>query len=350
MQGIQTNETTTHMHILITGTAGFIGSFLTEALIAEGHRIYGIDAINDYYEISLKADRLQKSGITGMQYGKECHSTKLEGYTFMQTDICDKENMDRLFENNRFDCVINLAAQAGVRYSLKNPEAYVYSNVQGFIHLLELCRKHHCNKLIFASSSSVYGNDRHVPFQESAPVDHPVSIYAATKKSNELMAYTYSYLYGIQTIGLRFFTVYGPFGRPDMAPILFANAIRNNECIKIFNNGDLARDFTYIDDIIEGVVKIVSHPELARQDVPGVPSVIYNIGHGSPIRLMDFVRLLEENIGHSVQKEFVGMQPGDVYQTWADTQKLTEDYHYTPSTSLEEGIKRFAEWYKTYYS
>lgn len=337
------------MHILITGTAGFIGSFLTESLCSQGHSVYGIDCLNDYYEVSLKKARLKKCGIENVQEGREIQSVTLPAYTFLQTDLCDSGSMIRIFEKHRFDCVINLAAQAGVRYSLTNPAAYIHSNIDGFSHLLELCRRYKCPRLIYASSSSVYGNSPHVPFQESEQVDHPVSLYAATKKSNELMAYTYSHLYGIQTIGLRFFTVYGPYGRPDMAPILFANAISRNESIRIFNNGNLARDFTYIDDIVEGVVKITLHPESAREDVPGVPAVIYNIGHGSPMNLMEFVHLLEVQMGQIARKEFVGMQPGDVYQTWADTHKLKEDFQYVPSTTLEEGIKRFAAWYKAYY-
>lgn len=336
------------MQILVTGTAGFIGSFLTEALIRQGHQVYGIDSINDYYSVDLKKSRLLKDGIKNPVYGKEISSVLLPGYRFMQTDLCDSVLMDRIFSGNQFDCVVNLAAQAGVRYSLVNPEAYIHSNISGFIKILELCRQYQCKRLVYASSSSVYGNSQEVPFRESERVDHPISIYAATKKSNELMAFTYSHLYQIQTIGLRFFTVYGPYGRPDMAPILFADSIRKNEIIRIFNQGDLSRDFTYIDDIIAGLTKIINHPDKAREDVPGVPAVVYNIGHGSPVRLMDFIHLLEENIGQEARKEYVGMQPGDVYQTWADTQKLSEDFQYVPSTSLEEGIRKFIDWYKQY--
>lgn len=336
------------MHILITGTAGFIGSFLSEALAKRGHQIYGIDSINDYYDIHLKKARLQKGGIYSPVYGKEIQSVTLPGYRFRQIDLCDKPQLDEIFNNHPFDCIINLAAQAGVRYSLQNPEAYIHSNVAGFINLLEHCHQTHCSRFIYASSSSVYGNSSNVPFNEAERVDHPISIYAATKKSNELMAYTYSHLYRIQTIGLRFFTVYGPYGRPDMAPILFANAIRDNHPIHIFNKGDLARDFTYIDDIVEGIIKITEHPEQASEDTPGIPAVIYNIGHGSPIQLMDFIHILEKNLGQEASKEYVGMQPGDVYQTWADTSKLEKDFHYKPSTSLEEGIKQFSEWYKQF--
>lgn len=337
------------MHILVTGSAGFIGFHLSKALSEKGHHVYGIDSINDYYDISLKENRLKASGIEKTEYGKEVRSVLYPNYRFRQLNLCDKDKLETLFQQQQFDCVINLAAQAGVRYSLENPGAYIESNIQGFLNLLEACKKHGCQKLIYASSSSVYGNNPDVPFKESSRVDHPVSIYAATKKSNELMAFTYSHLYKIQTIGLRFFTVYGPYGRPDMAPILFANAIQKDEVIKIFNNGELARDFTYIADIVEGIVKIVSHPEQAREDVSGVPAVVYNIGHGSPMKLMDFVHTLEKHLGKTARKEYVGMQPGDVYQTWADTTKLAEDFRYTPFTSLDEGIKQFAVWYKDQY-
>lgn len=336
------------MQVLITGSAGFIGFYLAKSLCTQGIKVYGIDSLNHYYDVNLKHARLRECGIQTSGYGVEHSSALLSGYRFRQTDLCDKETLESIFKENNFDCIINLAAQAGVRYSLTHPETYVESNVSGFLNLLELCRKYNCKKLIYASSSSVYGNSREVPFKESARVDQPVSIYAATKKSNELMAYTYSWLYQIQTIGLRFFTVYGPWGRPDMAPILFAKSIRQNTPIKVFNNGNLSRDFTYIDDIVEGMVKIVNKPGIVREDTPGVPAVIYNIGHGSPIQLMDFISLLEDNIGQKACKEFVGMQPGDVYQTWADTTKLREDYGYTPKTTLKSGIKEFAAWFKTF--
>lgn len=336
------------MHVLVTGSAGFIGYYLSKALSQQGIEVYGIDSLNHYYDVALKEARLKECGIQIKKYGEECNSTLYPGYKFRQVDLCDKENLETIFKENHFDCVVNLAAQAGVRYSLTHPDTYVESNVAGFLNLLETCRTQGCKRLIYASSSSVYGNTQEVPFKESARVDHPVSIYAATKKTNELMAYTYSHLYQLQTIGLRFFTVYGPFGRPDMAPILFARSIREQQPIKVFNNGNLSRDFTYIDDIVKGIIKIIDRPTLVREDTPGTPAVVYNIGHGSPIRLMDFIRLLEENLGQSAQKEYVGMQPGDVYQTWADTTKLREDYGYTPTTSLEEGIRRFTDWFKTF--
>lgn len=333
------------MQILITGTAGFIGSFLAERLAFLGHTVYGVDSINDYYDPQLKLARLQKGGIVSPAYGEEARSTTLPGYVFRRADLCDKAQMEAIFTANHFDCVVNLAAQAGVRYSIENPEAYIQSNVCGFLNVLEGCRRHGCQRLVYASSSSVYGNAQHVPFSEENRVDTPVSLYAATKKSNELMAFTYSHLYGIQSVGLRFFTVYGPYGRPDMAPILFADSIMHGRVIRIFNHGDLSRDFTYIDDIVDGIVRVVEHPESACEDTQGTRAAVYNIGHGSPVRLMDFVGLLEASLGREARKEYVGMQAGDVYQTWADTHKLERDFGYRPSTSLEEGVKRFAEWF-----
>lgn len=336
------------MQVLVTGNAGFIGYHLSRRLAAEGIEVYGIDSMNDYYDVALKRARLQDSGISVGEYGREHCSAYYAGYRFRQIDLCDREAMEALFREHRFDCVVNLAAQAGVRYSLTHPETYVQSNIVGFLNLLEQCCNGGCKRLIYASSSSVYGDTQEVPFREEAAVDHPVSLYAATKKSNELMAYTYSRLYGIQTVGLRFFTVYGPWGRPDMAPMLFAHAIRNGEPIKIFNHGNLSRDFTYIDDIVDGIVRIVKRPEAAREEVPGTPAALYNIGHGSPVQLMDFIHLLECQLGREAVKQYVDMQPGDVFQTWADTTRLQKDYGYTPSTSLEHGIEQFIEWFKTY--
>lgn len=336
------------MQILVTGNAGFIGFHLSQFLASKGIEVYGIDSLNDYYDVSLKKARLKECGLEAGEYGKEYKSTLYPNYRFRQADLCDKKLLESIFAANHFDFVVNLAAQAGVRYSLTNPDAYVASNIVGFLNILECCRHYNCKRLIYASSSSVYGNTQEVPFRESAPVDHPVSLYAATKKSNELMAYTYAWLYGIQTVGLRFFTVYGPWGRPDMAPILFAHAIRDGRPIKVFNNGNLSRDFTYIGDIVGGIANIIAHPEKIREDNPGVPAVVYNIGHGSPVSLMDFIHLLERNLGKEADKEFVGMQAGDVYQTWADTSKLTADFGYVPSTTLEEGIGYFAQWFKQY--
>lgn len=333
------------MNILISGTAGFIGFYLVKRLLNDNHTIYGIDSVNNYYDITLKEERLRACGIENYEYGKEIKSEIDSRYTFCQMDLCDTERLTKLFATHRFDCVVNLAAQAGVRYSLTHPESYVQSNIVGFLNLLEACRKFQCLKLVYASSSSVYGNNHSVPFREDDQVDHPISIYAASKKSNELMANTYSYLYKLQTIGLRFFTVYGPYGRPDMAPILFANAITNDKEIKIFNNGHLSRDFTYIDDIITGMEKIITTPGMKREDFPGTPATIYNIGRGEPVKLMDFIHVLEKNLGKEAKKVFMEMQPGDVYRTWADTTRLQKDYNYTPAISLETGIQRFAEWF-----
>lgn len=338
------------MQVLVTGSAGFIGYHLTKALLTQGIKVYGIDSLNDYYDVNLKIARLKESGIPFDGEQTEYLSGDFPDYRFRQLDICDKKELENLFQLHHFDCVVNLAAQAGVRYSLTNPDSYVQNNVVGFLNLLEMIRKYECPRFVYASSSSVYGNSQEVPFKEDARVDHPVSMYAATKKSNELMAYTYSCLYKIQTIGLRFFTVYGPWGRPDMAPILFARTIAANQPIRVFNNGNLSRDFTYIDDIVEGVVKIVLQKEMVREDTPGVAATVYNIGHGSPVKLMDFISILEKNLGKTAQKEYVEMQPGDVYQTWADTTRLKTDYGYLPATSLEEGIRQFADWFKNYTS
>ncbi len=337
------------MQILITGAAGFIGYFLSQKLLKKGLNVYGIDSLNDYYDVNLKKSRLKKCGICNIQAGKECLSTLYPNYIFKPANLCNKKELESLFRHIHFDCVINLAAQAGVRYSLMNPDSYIQNNIEGFMNLLEACRKSNCLRLIYASSSSVYGNTSEVPFKETASTDQPVSIYAATKRSNELMAYTYSALYHLETIGLRFFTAYGPYGRPDMAPMIFARAIHKNETIKIFNHGDLARDFTFVDDIVEGIIKIITTPGIKHEIHPGIPAAVYNIGHGSPVKLLDFIHLLEKNFGKTAPKEFVDMQPGDVHHTWADTTHLKEDYNYYASTTLEEGIQQFVTWYNDYY-
>ncbi len=337
------------MQILITGAAGFIGYFLSQKLIEKGFNVYGIDSLNDYYDVNLKKSRLQNCGIHKIPSGKKCLSTLYPNYIFKRVNLCDKAALESLFQHAHFDCVINLAAQAGVRYSLIDPDTYIQNNMKGFMNLLEACRKFHCPRLIYASSSSVYGNSVEIPFKETATTDQPVSIYAATKKSNELMAYSYSALYRLETIGLRFFSVYGPYGRPDMAPMLFARAIHKNEPIKIFNHGNLSRDFTFVDDVVEGISKIVKTPGVKHEIHPGIPATVYNIGHSSPVKLLDFIYLLEKNFGKTAQKEFVNMQPGDVHQTWADTTHLEEDYGYRASTPLEEGIKKFVTWYNSYY-
>lgn len=332
------------MTILITGSAGFIGFHLVRYLVDFNVNIVGIDNINDYYDVNLKYDRLRECGVEVKESNDFNYSTIYSNYKFVKGDIADKRSIDILFAEEKFDLVINLAAQAGVRYSIENPYAYASSNLIGFLNILEACRNYHCTKLIYASSSSVYGNSDDIPFQESQNVDSPVSFYAATKKSNELMAYTYSNLFGLDTVGLRFFTVYGSWGRPDMAPMLFAKEIVSNGCIKVFNQGNLSRDFTYIDDIILGIYKIVNNID----DIKGAD--IYNIGHGVPVKLLDFIKTLEKTLGMSVCKEFVGMQDGDVKITYADINKIARKFGYVSTTALEEGIIVFVEWYKKYYS
>lgn len=320
---------------LVTGAAGFIGFHLSKALLNEGATVIGLDNMNDYYEVSLKEARL---GILEEFKDK---------FIFIKGDIADKATVDGVFEKYRPQIVINLAAQAGVRYSITNPEAYVQSNLVGFFNILEACRKFPVEHLVFASSSSVYGGNTKVPFSTEDRVDKPVSFYAATKKSNELMAYSYSQLYGIKTTGLRFFTVYGPYGRPDMAAFLFANAIMKDETIKVFNYGKMQRDFTYIDDIVTGVMNVFSNPP--KEDERGVNYKIYNIGNNEPQDLMTFIETIEKALGREAKKEFLPMQPGDVEKTYADVTDLMEDFGFKPETSIETGIGRFVEWFKEYY-
>src|SRR5690554_288794 len=334
------------MKILVTGAAGFIGYHLCKKMLAEGYQVVGLDNINDYYDINLKYSRLEDLGIDRHQIteNKLTESTLYSGaFSFIKLNLEDKEHLPKLFEQYRFDCVINLAAQAGVRYSLENPMAYVDSNIVGFVNILEACRHYKVSKLLYASSSSVYGNSVEVPFSTTQSVDNPISLYAATKKSNELMAYTYSHLYDIQTIGLRFFTVYGPWGRPDMAMFLFTDAILNNRPIQVFNNGDLSRDFTYIDDIIQGINLIVKDK---NQDEK---YQLFNIGNSKPVQLLEFIEEIEKATGKQAQKIMMPMQPGDVNQTWADVEDLRKKYSYNPDFSVTQGIKNFVEWYKEYY-
>lgn len=319
---------------LITGAAGFIGFYLSRALLKKGARVIGIDNMNDYYEVSLKEDRL-----TILKEFADFH--------FIRADIADKEAMMKLFETYSPHVVVNLAAQAGVRYSIENPDAYMQSNVVGFFNILEACRNYPVEHLVFASSSSVYGGNKKVPFSTQDKVDQPVSLYAATKKSNELMAYAYSKLYEIPLTGLRFFTVYGPMGRPDMAYFKFAKKIMAGEPIQIYNNGDMRRDFTYIDDIVNGIENILCNPP--AKDDNGAAYKIYNIGNNKPEQLMDYIAVLEKCLGKEAQKEFLPMQPGDVYETYADVTDLMEDYDFKPSTTIEEGLAGFAEWFKEYY-
>ena len=331
------------MNILITGMAGFIGHAVAKRLAAEGHDIVGIDNLNDYYDVSLKQARLDDlAGWPNVRF--EC------------LDLADRVGMERLFADTRFERVIHLAAQAGVRYSLDNPHVYAQSNLVGHLNVLEGCRHQQVPHLIYASSSSVYGQNAQVPFSTADAVDHPISLYAATKKANELMTHSYSHLYGIPATGLRFFTVYGPWGRPDMAMFKFTRAILADEPLPVFNHGDLSRDFTYIDDIVEGVVRIMQAIPEADPDSPGArpdqstaPFALYNIGHGSPVALMDFVHALERATGRTARCDFKPMQPGDVPRTWADTDALFEKVGYRPQVGVDEGVTRFVEWYRSFH-
>lgn len=341
------------MKILITGSAGFIGSKLANNLAKRGDEIVGVDNMNDYYDIRLKYARLQELlGIqidtADLQFCKEYQSIKYPTLRFVRLSIDDKHALDTLFEKEQFDVVVNLAAQAGVRYSITNPYTYMQSNLLGFLNVLEACRHYNVHKLVFASSSSVYGMNEEVPYSEEDKVDTPVSLYAASKKSNELMAHCYAKLYGIQCIGLRFFTVYGPWGRPDMSPMLFADAMRENRPIKVFNNGDMIRDFTYIDDIVEGTIRTIDKDIPADKCENNVPYRIYNIGCSNPVKLMDFISEMENAYGKEAEKLYLPMQPGDVYQTNADTSRLEIEMGYKPHWTLHEGIAQFITWYKKY--
>ncbi|MCM1287586.1 MAG: SDR family NAD(P)-dependent oxidoreductase [Clostridium sp.] len=319
--------------ILVTGSAGFIGYHLSKKLLDEGFVVVGVDNLNDYYDVQLKLDRLEQLKL-------------YKDFDFFKIDISDKESLEKVFADVRPQIVVNLAAQAGVRYSITNPEAYISSNLVGFFNILECCRYNMVEHLVYASSSSVYGSNKKVPYSVEDRVDNPVSLYAATKKSNELMAHAYSKLYGIPATGLRFFTVYGPFGRPDMAYFSFTNKILAGETIKIFNNGDLYRDFTYIDDIIQGMMRIIPNPPVENKD--GVRYKVYNIGNNKPENLLHFVEVLEMCLGKKADKEFLPMQQGDVYQTFADVSDLERDFGFKPDTSLEDGLTKFVEWYNQY--
>ena len=353
------------MKILVTGAAGFIGSHLCWHLLGRGDEVVGIDNLNDYYPVSLKYARLREGGIEerDLVQGHEVRSAKYPGFRFRRMDITDKWALMDLCGKERFDVVVNLAAQAGVRYSIENPDAYVQSNVVGFLNLLECVRRYPVRHFVYASSSSVYGGNTKTPFSEDDRVDNQVSIYAATKKSNELMANVYSYLYGIPATGLRFFTVYGPWGRPDMAPMLFTKAILAGRPIKVFNNGNLSRDFTYINDIVEGVVRVMQGaPERKNGEdgLPVPPYAVYNIGNQNPENLLDFVDILQQELiaagvlpndyDFEAHKQLVPMQPGDVPVTYADTTPLERDYGYKPSTDLRTGLRNFARWYKDFYN
>lgn len=334
--------------ILITGTAGFIGFHLTITVLEMGMEVVGIDNINDYYSPELKFARLAEAGISGeaRNRNQKIQSSKYPNYSFLRLNLEDYDELFNLFETEKFDVVCNLAAQAGVRYSLENPQAYIQSNIVGFANILEACRKNNIKHLVYASSSSIYGNSKKMPLSVSDAVDNPISLYAATKKSNELMAHTYSHLYGIPTTGLRFFTVYGPWGRPDMAYFLFTKSIFEGTPIKVFNHGDLYRDFTYIDDIVEGIVKILHVPPKSENSAP---YKIYNIGNATPVKLSEFIETIEKTVGKKAVKEFCAMQPGDVYKTFADVSELEKDFSYSPQTPLEKGITEFVNWYREYF-
>ena len=334
------------MTILVTGAAGFIGYHLSKSLLKANHRVIGVDSINDYYSVDLKYARLKDLGVAEVDAsidGLECSSELYPNFSFVKVDLADNTAVEKLFTRTTFDKVCHLAAQAGVRYSIENPSVYIQSNLVAFGNLLEAVRHHKIDHFIYASSSSVYGETQEVPFKVDQRVDHPISLYAATKKANELMAHTYSHLYAINTTGLRFFTVYGPWGRPDMAYYLFTKAILKGEPIKVFNQGEMRRDFTYIDDIVEGVQRIIEQP-IGNRDA----YKIYNIGNHKTETLMDFISTLEQHLGKIAVKEYLPMQPGDVSQTYADVSALQQDYGYAPNTSIEEGLKRFAKWYLEY--
>ncbi len=348
------------MKVLVTGTAGFIGFHLAKKLLERGDEVVGLDNINDYYDVNLKYARLKELGIQqeNIQENQLIESIDSK-HKFIKADLANRETVEKLFETEQFDAVCNLAAQAGVRYSLENPHAYINSNVVGFMNILESCRHNGVKNLAYASSSSVYGLNKSQPFKTTDHTDHPVSLYAATKKSNEMMAHTYSHLYNISTTGLRFFTVYGPWGRPDMAPMLFTDAILNNRPIKVFNHGNMSRDFTYIDDIVDGIIKVLDNPAKPNENwspenptpsSSSAPYRIYNIGNNAPVNLMEFITEIETSLGQVAEKNFMEMQAGDVESTYADTSGLMNDFNYSPSTPLDEGVASFVKWYREFYS
>jgi len=339
------------MKILVTGTAGFIGSHLAIKLLERGDEVVGLDNINDYYDQNVKYGRLRRGCIIEkLEDGKDIEFNKLltsktnPNYKFIRMNLEDKNAMMKLFQEQKFDAVCNLAAQAGVRYSLTNPDTYINSNIVGFMNILECCRHNDVKNLSYASSSSVYGSNTKLPFSTQDNVDHPISLYAASKKSNELMAHTYSHLFGISTTGLRFFTVYGPWGRPDMALFLFTKAALEGKSIDVFNNGEMVRDFTYIDDIVEGVVRVIDNP---RTTTP--PYKVYNIGNNNPVELMDFIKAIENKLGKTIEKNMMPLQAGDVPATYADVSDLVEDLGYKPETPVQDGINQFIDWYLDFF-
>lgn len=341
------------MKILVTGAAGFIGYHLCQNLLKNRFEVVGLDNINDYYNVDLKYDRLEQFGVKrkdAEQFHKMCLSdTHGERFKFIRMSLQDKNGMENLFNNEKFEIVYNLAAQAGVRYSLENPQTYIDSNVNGFLNILECCRYHKIKHLIYASSSSVYGLNDQLPFSTHDKVDRPISLYAASKKSNELMAHTYSHLFKIPTTGLRLFTVYGPWGRPEMAMFLFTDAIANNRPLKVFNHGKMERDFTYVGDIVNGLVKILEKdlkPRIAKKEY----YKIYNMGNNKSVKLMDFIKAIETNLNLKAKLELLPIQPGDVEKTWANVDELIKDYSYYPDTQIHEGVATYVNWYKSYYS
>lgn len=348
------------MKILVTGTAGFIGFHLAKSLMERGDDVVGLDIVNDYYDVRVKYGRLAEAGIDEplVDQNKLIVSSKFPNYRFVRTELEDRESLNRLFDSERFDAVCHLAAQAGVRYSLTNPGAYISANIVGFMNILEACRHYGVNNLSYASSSSVYGLNESLPFCEHHPADHPISLYAASKKSNELMAHVYSHLFGIATTGLRFFTVYGPWGRPDMALFLFTKAAIEGKPVQLFNYGNMLRDFTYVDDIVEGVRRIIDHPAAADSGWSGInpdsgsssaPYKVYNIGNNNPVPLMDFVEAIEQALDKKIEKIFLPLQDGDVPATYADVSDLVGRFDYKPSTPVQDGINRFVAWYRSFY-
>ena len=340
------------MNILVTGVGGFIGYHLAKKLIEIGHFVIGVDNLNDYYDVNLKINRLKKLGIPSVI--KQSLITT-DNFIFYKSDISIKNQVEEIFTANNLDAVCNLAAQAGVRYSIENPDAYIQSNIIGFQNIIECCRKYGVKNLSYASSSSVYGGNENLPFSENDVVDSPISLYAATKKSNELVAYTYSHLYGISTTGLRFFTVYGPWGRPDMALFLFVRAILDNKPINVFNNGEMLRDFTYIDDIVEGVIRVIENPAKSPSKKSSLnptkaPYKIYNIGNNNPVKLMDFIKAIENSLNKKFEINFMPLQPGDVPKTYANVDLLVKELNYKPNTPIQKGIDNFIKWYLQYYN
>ena len=345
--------------LLVTGSAGFIGYHLVRSLFGSGYEIVGLDNINEYYDVDLKYARLAETGIERekIAYNRLVSSKVSDRYQFIKLHLEDKEKLINLFLEKKFDRVVHLAAQAGVRYSFTNPDAYIGSNITGFLNILEACRYHPVEHLVFASSSSVYGLNKEMPFSVHVPADHPVSLYAASKKSNELMAHSYSHLFGIPVTGLRFFTVYGPWGRPDMSLFIFVKAILEGKPFNVHNEGRMERDFTYVADIVRGVEKVLESPAVKMESIDGnmdtavstAPYRIYNIGNSKPVRLMDFISSIEEHVGRKAIMEMIPIQPGEVVKTWADVSDLIDQFNYAPDTAIDDGVKQFVEWYRSYF-